>query len=305
VSKRAWVIIAGILGGIGLLIGVLVGGYTLGALLVDPLRPPVRADYQYVPPTAPHIEGVVTQDFDPNKDPDYYSEKGRIAYSYPAVFSTVVGQASAENVRVAPYVVVNVTETEPMPERVDYAVLPYPGGGAAAERVFVATFSPERPGGFYAPQGTADAVPKTYKEFYEQEPADFFTLAEGEIELFKLDIYMVPGYFYRFRVGVPYAYRGEDGVLWSEEEYVAGIPTEAEVWLADWSVSKQRLLPFERVGGLEDLEEAQKKRQGRGYLPPPKYTEKQAAGAIERQNRAVREYAYPYTPPQEFDKAGE
>jgi hypothetical protein len=248
---------------------------------------------------------VVIKDFDPNKDPDYYLEdEGRIAYSYPSVFCQVVGQASAENVRVAPYVVVNVTEIKPMPERVEYAAFRYPGGGAAANRIFAATFSPERPGVFYAPQATADAVPGTSKAPYVKKPADYFTLAKGELEMFQLEIFMVPGYFYRFRVGVPYTYQGKESVLWSEKEYVAGIPTEAEVWLADWSISKQQIQPFKRVGDLKDHKEAQEKRP-EGYIPPAKYTKSQAAEAIEQQNREVREYAYPYTPPQEVDKAGE
>jgi hypothetical protein len=99
-------------------------------------------------------------------------------------------------------------------------------------------------------------------------------------------------------VGVPYTYQGKESVLWSgTEEYVAGIPTKASVWLSDWSFNDQQLQPFERVGDLRAWKEAQEKTP-EGYVSPPKYTSSKAAVAIERQNQEVREYAYPYTPPQ-------
>jgi hypothetical protein len=54
VPKRTWGIIAAILGGISLLIGVALGVTQLVGLLVSALATPIRVDYQYFP--VPHIE---------------------------------------------------------------------------------------------------------------------------------------------------------------------------------------------------------------------------------------------------------
>jgi hypothetical protein len=189
VPKRTWAIITGM----GVLIGVALGVTQLGGVLESTLETPIRVDYRYV--SVPRTEGVVLKDFEPQKDPSFYLEQeGQIAYSHPSVIFDVVGQAGSENVKVAPYVVVKVNEIKPMPERVDYVAYRFPGGGVGSIKVFAATFSPERTGVFYAPQATADAVPGTSDAPYVRKPADYFTLAAGELEVFQLAIFMVPGY---------------------------------------------------------------------------------------------------------------
>jgi hypothetical protein len=272
------------------------------AVPVSASKAPIRVDCRYVSrPT----EGVVLDDFDPNKDPSYYFQyEGQIAYSYPYVDLVVVGQADDEDVKVAPYLAVKVNEIKLIPEKVDYVVCRYPGADAAPIYAFVATFTTERTGVFYAPQATADAVPGNSGLALVEKPADYFTLTNGELEAFQLDIFMVPGYYYRFRVGIPYTYRGGERVAWCGEEYVAGIPLNAEVWLSDWKLTDEQPQPFKRAEDLEDSREALRKWQ-EGPPSLRKYTRSEAAEAIERQNQEVHKYRYPYTPPQEIEEAEE
>jgi hypothetical protein len=152
-----------------------------------------------------------------------------------------------------------------------------------------------------------------------RKPADYFTLAPGELEMFHLAIGMVPGYYYHFRVGVPYTYQSEESVAWSGDEYIAAIPLKADVWLADLRNDDNRSVAH--VGNLQEYEETMEQRSEGPFmtprpkleqmqedpfmLPNPKYTSDEAAEAIERQNHEVREYVYPRTPPQEIDRAGE
>jgi hypothetical protein len=246
---------------------------------------------------------VVLDDFDPNRDPDYYRQyEGQIAYSNPSVILEIVGQADDEDIRIAPYLVLKVNEIAPIPETVDYVVCYYPGADAHAFNAFVATFAPERTGVFYAPHATADAMLGNSGLERSEKPADYFTLAKGELEVFQLGIFMVPDHYYRFCVGVPYTYQGEERVAWCGEEYVAAIPLNAEVWLSDWKLTDEHPRPFERAENLEHPPEA----IGKWQEGPPslhKYTHSEGAEAIERQNQEVHKYRYPYTPPRELDEA--
>ncbi len=105
-----------------------------------------------------------------------------------------------------------------MPETVKYAVYTPAGGAGGKIDFFVAALSPEREGVFYAPQWTEDTSLGSDPPPPALRKTDqFFTLApDGETEFFTLHFVMLPGYYYRFRVGVLYSYRDRRDVVWSE-----------------------------------------------------------------------------------------
>jgi hypothetical protein len=204
---------------------------------------PIRADYTYF---GQYNEGVIMEGFDPARDSanqlreGWQLKSGPVALSYPWVWVSVTSLVEDENVILSPYLVIEITDVRQMPERVDYVVSPS-GGGGGTTRLFEAMLSPEREGVLYAPQrmseterGSGPTNAKTYP---------FFTLEYGEVEVLLLFITMLPDYFYHFRVGVQYSYKGRQGVDWSEEEFVAGVPLEAEVWMAG-SQGTSRLRKF-------------------------------------------------------------
>jgi hypothetical protein len=211
---------------------------------------PIRANYTYL---GGYREGVIVGGFDPVRDATIDPKEGHVALSYPQVWVDVTSLAEFETVTLSPYLVVEVTDVRPMPDRVTYVVFP-PGGAGGAIRYFVATLSPEREGAFYAPQWTSETALESYLGSYPQrrnkKVYPFFTLTPGEKELLFLNITMLPNYFYYFRVGVQYSYKGRQGVDWSEEEFVAGVPLEAEVWWPSQDGSR-----LQKFGDLQEYKE--------------------------------------------------
>jgi hypothetical protein len=82
----------------------------------------------------------------------------------------------------------------------------------------------------------------------ERVPADYFTLKPtGEREVFQIAFATSPGYLYRFKVGVQYTYRGDEHVIWTDEEFeAAGYPPKADVWYVDIFAKTQRTLGITR-----------------------------------------------------------
>jgi hypothetical protein len=271
---------------VGAVLGVIQLVDWLGSIGEDP----IRADYSYVNYPA---EGVVIGRFDPDADAQRYLQEGRVASSYPYLYVEVTSQAEQEGVTLSPYLVVEVTDVRPMPQRVNYVVYPA-GTGGAQLRHFVATLSPEREEVFYAPQWTPDTALKPHPPGYRPEVQDTFTLTPGNKEFLLLELTMLPGYYYNFRVGVQYSYKDRQAVDWSEERFAAGVPLEADVWrqTADG-------LPFEKYGNLQSYEEY-KKRENIPRLP--RYGKNEVQEAIERQNEVVQEYGYPFTPPEQLNE---
>lgn len=192
-------------------------------------KDPIRIDYEDNEQRG-EFDGVI-EDFDPNTSLGYYNDNDLIAYSSPVTNIDVVSQVGDEWIKLAPYLVVAITEIEPLPETVDYVVRPGKGGGGSVD-FFVATLSPERDEIIGAPQVGAlqtDASAlqtDASKAASQQEPSDYFYLQPGEREVFTLTIGTVPGYRYHYRVGVPYSYNGTESVKWIDRKFVAALPTE-------------------------------------------------------------------------------
>jgi hypothetical protein len=296
-----------VIGAIGVVVGAVLGIIQLVDWLTGISEEPIRAEYHYI--SSPN-EGVIIGKFDPRADFLKYAEEGRVAYSYPFVWVDVTSRAEDETVTLSPYLVVQVTDVRPMPVRSDYVV--YPSGGAGGEiDYFVATLAPEREGVFYAPQQTKDtALGPLTRGLTKEKPKiyDYFTLTSGEKEMFQLNITMLPGYYYHFRVGVQYSYKGEQGVYWSEGEFAAGEPLEADVWLApNAGISVQRAASMqpetsERFQKYGDLQKWEDYKERASDYPLPRYDKHAVRDAILRQNEAVQEYSYPFTPPEQLNE---
>ncbi len=297
-SKWAWFVslrknTLAVVGAVGLVVGAVLGIIQLVGWLSSVGEDPIRVNYNYVNYPA---EGVIVGEFDPGADPRRYLRDERIAASYPYVYAEVTSQAEQEAVTLPPYLVVEVTEARPMPEESKYVV--YPAGvGGAQLRHFTATLSPEREGIFYAPQWTPETTLKPASPGYRPEVQDTFTLTPGNKEFLLLELTMLPGYYYDVRVGVQYSYKDEQRVEWSEKEQVVGVPTDARVWRQAASGD-----PFKKFGSLQSYEHYKKQNN----IPPlPRYDKGEVENAIERQNTAVQEYAYPFTPPEQLSGPGE
>lgn len=290
---------------IGIVVGAVLGVIQLTDWLGGVGEEPIRVDYQYL--SGP-MDGVIPVGFDSDTNPSDYlptttpSEalstlKDDVAFTDPFVWINVTSQVEDETVSLAPYLVLEVSDVTPMPETVNYAVY-QPGGGAGGEiDYFVAALSPEREEVFYAPQWTADASLGSYTPVPALRKTDpFFTLTPGgETEFFQLDISMLPGYFYHFRVGVQYSYRGRQGVVWSEE-FAAGMPHEADVWLQPTYGAR-----FEKLGDLQSLEEYFDVLDNPLLKLPPRHDESEIQRAASEQERIVQNYGYPYTPPDQIN----
>lgn len=276
-DSRLWDLIAGI----GTIVGLVTGFVQLRGTLKKINPNPIRVRYTL---RTTWIEGVV-QNFDPSKSLDHYVDEKAIVHAHAFLIIDIVSQATDEAIKLAPYLLIEVSEVEPIPQTVDY-IFPYRGGAGGLNKVFLATFSPERDKVFGAPQ-LADVAEVPYR----QETFDFFTLTPGEGETFQLNYSVLPGYYYRFRVGVQYSYQGKDDVHWSEEEYVAGIPIDSStvrVWryiptAAPSLANSFEKIPFDspaRSTGIPNIDE--------GLI----------ARNVRVQEQAVKQYRSSFTLPQ-------
>jgi hypothetical protein len=282
-----------VVGAVSLVVGAVLGVKQLVDWLSSVGEDPIRASYSYVNYPA---EGVIVGNFDPGADPQRYLRDGRVASSYPYVYAEVKSQAEQEAITLSPYLVVEVTDVRPMPEKPTYVVYPA-GAGGAQLRHFTATLSPKREGIFYAPQWTPETTLKPAPPGYRPEVQDTFTLTPGNKEFLMLELTMLPGNYYDVRVGVQYSYKDEQRVEWSEKKQVVGVPIETRVWR-----QVARGSPLVEFGPLQSYEEYKKQNN----IPLlPRYGKDEVQSAIERQDTVVQEYGYPFTPPEQLGGPGE
>jgi hypothetical protein len=151
-----------------------------------------------------------------------------MAYSFPSINIDVVSQVDDEWITLAPYLVVQITDTKPVPETADF-LSPYGGGGGGYTDAFTAALSPDRDEIFGAPQVRATMSADELQAYSpNQKPFDYFMLRPGEREVFELNVSTMPGYYYYYRVGVLYYYKGSEGVKWIDRKFVAALPAKAD-----------------------------------------------------------------------------
>ena len=288
VPKTIWAAI----GAIGVVTGAVLGVMGLVELLGDVGKDPIRTSHFFqTDEEATIVGGIDSQE----KDLDSYE----LAYPSARVLVSVTSRVEDETVTLAPYLVIEVTKLKPMPKMVDYAIFPANGAGGTANH-FVATLAPEREGVFYAPQLTNDTEPPPLNgdsPVSNLKVYDYFTLTPGETENFVLSTAMLPGYYY-YRVGVQYSYKGDHGVHWIEREFVVGEPLKGEVWaFIPQAKGGTRAEKYEDLPKCEDIRSCDY-----AFF---RHSEREIQNAIKRQDAAIREYDYPFTPPEQLDGSRE
>jgi competence ComEA-like helix-hairpin-helix protein len=217
---------------------------------------PIRIDYKENMGLGP--VGVI-QHFDPDKlnkrsdDPyknlEYYIKRHSIAYSFPSINVDIVSRVDREWIKLAPYLVVQIRDTKPVPETVDF-LSPLGAGGGGNTDAFTATLSPNRDQTFGAPQVRATMSADERKAYSpNQKPFDYFTLRSGEREVFELNINTMPGYYYYYRIGILYSYKGRQSVKWIDKTFVAALPAKADkAWAIEGTYGARELSLDDSVG---------------------------------------------------------
>lgn len=227
----------------------------------------IRIDYAEISQTS------IIENFDPNRSLRYYLDNDLVAHTSPHIHIDVVSRVDDEEIKLAPYLLVEIIDVKPLAQPVDHLTAAA-GMGGGHVRYFAATLSPERNEMFGAPQQQAIRTNAAYRSS-QQEPFPHYTLAPGELETFLLAIDMVPGYHYRYRVGVLYSHGGTEGVKyeWIDDEFLAASPAEiGEVWI---------------IKGLNDVEPARQELREKVQNEHP---EQPAAHSVEREEEAIQEY---------------
>src|SRR5215212_1655052 len=148
----------------------------------------------------------------------------------------VVSQVEDETLKVAPYLLVELTGIEPIPPTVDQVyVIPAPCGGGRPD-LFEITLSPDRDKVFAAPQALRRDMLGKDGRWEEGGPFTYFTLEPGEREVFTAFVRPQVGYYHHFRVGIQYSYRGQEDVYWSDKEFIVGLAAERRRWVARDSI---------------------------------------------------------------------
>src|SRR5215218_4764961 len=145
---KNWKLLGGLLAGVATIIGIVTGIMTIMQNLRENISASeaIRLDY-----TLEGIPGAgVVRDFDPDRGFDYYVDEGKITYSAPKIDVEVTSQADEEWIKMAPYLVIEVTDIKPMPDNLEYIFV-----GTLVDEVrysdwFCAIITPERDGEFAA-----------------------------------------------------------------------------------------------------------------------------------------------------------
>lgn len=190
------------------------------------LQKPIRIDHAF---KTIWPDGIV-ENFDPSKELKYYIDNKYIIYSYPIIHIDVVSQAKDEWVKVAPFMAVKIVDIKPIPENVDYIIAHGKGAGRTPD-FFYAVLSPNQDKVFGAPHIDHSKNSIQPNSGIEVSHPGYFTLEQGEIEVFILNIEMTPGYYYRFQVGIPYSYKGKQDIEWIKNEFLVGKPTKYHYWM--------------------------------------------------------------------------
>lgn len=175
--------------------------------------------------------GGVVQEFDSDRSLDYYVENGEITYRSPVLQVDVWNESANDSIRVDPFLVIETTNVEPMPDDLDVLTVtaPLEPPSAPPSDWFYAIFTPQRDRIFpalryadYSPDSANEPLKPLYIE------------PEGRVEMSLTTGTVIPdaghfgtgtlGHYFHFRVGISYFYNGEHKVKWIDEEFVTANP---------------------------------------------------------------------------------
>src|SRR5215212_1307512 len=188
------------------------------------------------------VDTGVARNFDPNMGLDYYIDKGLLTYSAPKIDVEITSQVDDEWIKVAPYLVVDLTRVEPIPKEADVInVATTEVSPKSSPDWFYAIFTPQREGTFaamrysdYGPDAAFQSLDYTTLKPHERKTLTLTTgtlfmdqPASGTPQNLVHAGTGMWGYYYRFRVGVAYSYKRERNIKWIDDEFVTGHLGEA------------------------------------------------------------------------------
>ena len=115
---------------------------------------------------------------------------------------------------------------------------------------------------------------------FGQHDFDYFTLQPAEREVFELDIGILPGYYYHYRVGVLYSYKGNEDVKWIDRKFVAARP------------ERVRLITNQGPGEYRVAE------QPSAQPPLSTLSNISSSADVKRDEQAMQKYQFSFTLPQ-------
>jgi hypothetical protein len=172
--------------------------------------------------------------------------------TYQGITVDVIGKTSDEWVKLAPYLVVRITDTKPLESNGKFhAVSETFGGAADSPDRFETMLSPERTDVFaatlvpgYARDPNIDNSAVRQSTIIETQ--GYFTLQYGERESFLVDTHTYPGYDYKFELGIVYTYNGEATIKWINKTFSATGATEVlDLWVGSYGGE-----PPKQIGGV-------------------------------------------------------
>jgi hypothetical protein len=194
----------------------------------------IRLDWNY---QGQYDEGVFLK-FDPERGLGYYLKNNLMAYHSPSLLIDMMSLANDEWIKVAPYLTIRMNQIIELDKSVNvYENLEDGKGGGDAADYFLAVLSPNQPNIFRAPKITNPTNLYEYlygdlDELNLEEPESYFNLTPNEREIFIVEFFVVPGYYYEFQVGIHFSYAGRDYTQWIGQHLRASTP----LIYASWSV---------------------------------------------------------------------
>jgi hypothetical protein len=220
----SWVRIWAVIVGAGIVVGLVSGLIPIQQYVQEKTQDPIRIDYGRLLNATCTLSATVKGPLDPSKDINYYKNNGLLIYPDATLQLDVVSKVEDETIKVAPYLLIQITDIKSVPKTVDY-IREYVGGcGGGSPDQFEAAFSPNRDKVFGTPQ--SPLWREEYPDKAEEKPFGYFTLTPGEREVFQIHFRTLPGHYYRFRIGVQYSYEGDESIAWSTKKFVVGAPTK-------------------------------------------------------------------------------
>src|SRR5829696_2221994 len=138
-------VIVGVLGAIAAIVGIVAFGLTLYDRAAEnvPASEALLLEHTFDGATST----AVVRDFDPALGLEYYIDKEKLTYATPRIDVEVESQVNGEWIKLAPYLVVEIKNTEPMPEDLDFlSIVPTESVASASQDWFFAMFYPQREG---------------------------------------------------------------------------------------------------------------------------------------------------------------
>lgn len=174
------------------------------------------------------------RNFSPNKIIDEYFSKNEILHSDNDITITLENLNDSGSIKLPRFMYLDVLRAMKLPQKTAYYCEPKDGiGGGRETRSFWGVLIPDSKriqiAGYISRDFHAYSILNESQNSLSVEvDYDYFLLAPGESETFDLFINFLKGYYYEFRVGIPFEANGERSILWINETFVIAEPTSTK-----------------------------------------------------------------------------